>query len=407
MKKIKKAPAREAFSDLEYQSVLKCMQYYRNRKTDPPYDGIYQKKLESAFSSKMNGGFSIAVNSGSSASYIAIKSLQLKKNEKILMSPVSDSSTLLSIILAGLRPVILDSSESTYNTDIDQIKKAWRRGIKAIYLVHSYGSLCADILRIKNFCDEKNIPLIEDCSQSPFAYLELEDGERKYAGEFGHISCFSTMYRKTFNTSSSGGIVFTRNEEYYRSAVEYSDRGRRKWNIESNLRDGGDVSTISHNFNTSELNCASGISSLRRIDEAIEQRMMLVRYIIKNLSAYSKFLAVMPFPNGSSPFLVPITFTKHGIGHKKELFREFDKHEIPYAQTYPCFAYDWNITKLFFENNIFKKLTRSYSRNVSKKNAARLKANTFNIYLHEGYDCEYLDYIISCFNVLKCKKIES
>ena len=41
-----KPPFREAFGQSEYESVIECINYYRDNKEDPPYDGIYQKKLE-------------------------------------------------------------------------------------------------------------------------------------------------------------------------------------------------------------------------------------------------------------------------------------------------------------------------------------------------------------------------
>ena len=141
---------RQAFGEQEYKAVIDCMQYYRSRGIDMPYDGIYQKKFEEEFSNKMHGGFSVAVNSGSSASLIALKALELPKNSRILMSPVSDSSSFLSLCMAGYRPVILDNSSSSYNTNIDCVKSRFTKRTKAIYLVHSYG-VSADIQAISIF----------------------------------------------------------------------------------------------------------------------------------------------------------------------------------------------------------------------------------------------------------------
>ena len=123
------------------------------------------------------------------------------------------------------------------------------------------------------------IHLIEDCSQ-----LLLHTGDKGgkiYAGEYGSIACFSSMYRKTFNTSSSGGMVFSKQQLLYQKAVEYSDRGRKKWDLSMNAKDGGDIDILSHNFNTSEISCAIGLSSLERIDMAINKRCQLVEYLKK------------------------------------------------------------------------------------------------------------------------------
>ena len=393
-------PSREAFGQSEYSSVLECINYYRDNKEDPPYDGIYQKRLEQKFANKMNSGYAIAVNSGSSASYIALKAIGLKKGAKVLLSPVTDSSSFSSIILAGYKPVVLDTEVDSYNTSLEQIIKAWDRNVKAIYLVHTYGVICKDIEKIVDYCQKNKILLIEDCSQAPFAYRETQDG-KKYAGEYGSIACFSSMYRKTFNTSSSGGIVFTKHQTLYQKAVEYSDRGRKKWDLSINAKDGGDIDIISHNFNTSEISCAIGISSLERIETAINKRCKLVKYLIEHISRYNKFVKLMDFPTGSSPFLVPITFTEQGSTLRNKLFREFEGKNIPFAKSYPCFVHDWKIVKKFYSKKSIMGLNNILRKNVYQENASKLKQNTFNLYLHENYTEEYLNYVLTCFECLQ------
>ena len=183
----------------------------------------------------------------------------------------------------------------------------------------------------------------------------------------GHIACCSTMYRKTVNTSSSGSIIFTR-VTTYRKVIEFSDRGRQKWNVNNDPRDGGNIDVISHNFNTSEFSCAVGIASLNRSEEVIEKRYMLVKYLIKHLSCYKDFLRVMEFPEGSSPFLLPVMFTEKGLRYREDIYSKLEEKKIPYAGSYPCFAYDWKFTTMLFNRNIFDKLFRRYQRKVHQKN---------------------------------------
>ena len=100
MKKIVKPPNRYAFGKEEIEAIKECIQYYQNLETDPPYDGFYQKRFEDDFSKKMGGGFALAVSTGSSACFLAIKALELPKGSSVLMSPVTDTSTLSSILLS-------------------------------------------------------------------------------------------------------------------------------------------------------------------------------------------------------------------------------------------------------------------------------------------------------------------
>ena len=334
-------PDRLAFGTNERNMVIECLNYYESLAQDPPYSGHFQQRFESDFSSKMHGGHSLAVSSGSNASYIAIRSLELPKNKnKILMSPVTDTSSLISILLAGYTPIILDTQRYSYNTSLEQVLDAYRSDVGAIYLVHSYG-VNSDVVNISNFCKSKNIKLIEDCSQSPFASVDANS----YVGSYGDIGIFSTMYRKSLHTSSSGGVLFTKSLDLYHTIVEYSDRGRAKWDSSTSKFDEGNVKKLSLNFNTSEFACATGIASLARITSTTSRRMSLVKRLVRNLLPVNKYLDVMTFPEGSSVFLVPIILTFDGQQNRTKLFDMLTENSIPYAPEYHCFAYDWALAK--------------------------------------------------------------
>ena len=392
MEAILKPNFRKAFGKCEEKALLECIQYYRNRDEDPPYDGYFQKKYQSSYSEKMGGGYSIAINTGSSACYLAILSLELDKGSKVLLSPVTDTSSLISIIMAGLKPVIVDTKSDSYNASLNEFMEAYSDDVSAIYLVHTYGSP-ADIVSISDFCKRKKIKLIEDCSQSPFAYVNI-NGDKKFVGSFGDVAATSTMYRKTLQTSSSGGIFYTKNYNLYKVALEYSDRGRPKWDSKFNPREPGNVSRIGLNLNTSEFSCSIGLASLARVDEAIETRTKLISYLYKGIKGKQNIFKGMDFPIGSSPFLVPIIINLEYKREIKNFLYQLKKYEIPHSYPYNCFVYDWEITKSHIKDTFFQRLIRKGKRNIYSNNAEIVKSSTINIFLHEGYTEEYVDYIV-------------
>ena len=137
-----KSPSpREAFGDNEISNIYKFVDYYRSKKADPPYDGKFQREYENNFSLKMGEeGFACAVSTGSSACFLAIQSLELPKNSRVLVSPVSDSSSLIGILLAGLKPILVDTQEESYNSGLKEFQEAYSSDVSAIYLVHTYGN---------------------------------------------------------------------------------------------------------------------------------------------------------------------------------------------------------------------------------------------------------------------------
>jgi len=387
-----KAPYRNAFGAAERDAIREMLDYYKGAAQDPPYYGLYQQRFEAKFSDSMGKGFALAVNSGSSATYVAIKALELPLGSSILMSPVTDTSTLISIILAGHNPVIVDTSSDSYNANVSCFEHAYGSDVTAAYLVHAYGNP-SDLANISRLCDAKGIKLIEDCSQAPFA----RTSENQLVGTVGAVSIFSTMYRKSLHTSSSGGLVYTNDHDVYKRAVEYSDRGRPKWDKNHDGRMPGDCLRLSHNFNTSELACAVGLASLSRIEETIKKRQYVSQLLCSQLKAYSDHLSPMEHAGGSSPFLLPLIFTGSET-KRKLLFAQLQECSIPFAPRYNCFAYEWPITKNFLRPGLLSRLRRFPKKWIYSDKAALLQQSAFNLFINEEYDSAYVEFILSAFS---------
>ncbi len=67
--------------------------------------------------------------------------------------------------------------------------------------VHLYGQ-CADAIRLKRFCDENGILLIEDAAQAHGATIE-----GKIAGSIGHAAGFSFYPGKNLGALGDGGAI--------------------------------------------------------------------------------------------------------------------------------------------------------------------------------------------------------
>lgn len=214
-----KIPPRQAFGKKEIKALLNVIKYYSKKKIDPGYNGKFEKKLCKLFAEMMNGGYADAVSSGTSATYVALNSLGLKKNSEILISPVTDSGPLNSIILSNFKARLMDSEKKSYNVSLNQLKKRITKNTKAVILMHIAGQ-ASQVGKIKKYLKKKQIFLIEDCSQAPFAKcdfckVQCLSCKKKYVGEFGDISLFSTMFSKTISSCGSAGLVFTKKKKLF------------------------------------------------------------------------------------------------------------------------------------------------------------------------------------------------
>ena len=161
-------PFRGAFGVEEEAILQEAIRYYRDNQVDPPYDGIYEKKFCSDFSNFMGGGYADAVSSGTAACFIAIAALNLPKGSDVLISPVTDSGPLNSIIMLGLKPILMDSSPNSYNIGVEQFLERITPNTSAVFVVHSAGEPVA-IDEITKVARQKGIKIVEDCSQAPGA----------------------------------------------------------------------------------------------------------------------------------------------------------------------------------------------------------------------------------------------
>jgi len=224
------------------------------------YNGPEEEAYCREFAEYMGQGYADAVNSGTSAVYVALCALNLKPFSEVVASPVTDPGGLMPIALLNCIPVIADASPGRYNTDAKQIEKMLTPRTSAILAAH-IGGEPADIKNIVDLAKKRNIPVVEDCAQSHHAKL---DGQ--LVGTFGDIGAFSTMYGKHHCTGGQGGLVYTKSEELYWNIRRAADRGK-----PFGLSESGNV-VASLNFNSDELACCIGRAQLKKLPAFVEGR---------------------------------------------------------------------------------------------------------------------------------------
>ena len=375
----KKMPARRAMGELERKKFSEVLPYYDKLGEDPPYDGFFQKEFERKFSDNMSGGFSKAVSTGSIACYVGVKSLNLPASSEVIFSPVSCSGSLFAITEANLKPVIVDSMPDSFNTSWKYIKQAINRKTSALFLSH-IGGIPLDMEEIVYECNKLGLPVIEDCSQAPFARVLTNkksniDGvsENCYVGTYGAISVFSTMYRKNLQTGGSGGVVFTKNRDIYNQIIMQTDRGRPKWRDGYTGRDPGDCEFSAQNFNTDEFSSAIGIASLERIQETISKRLSFMDIFSEKIKDLNNHITNASYPRGTSPFLLPMILNEKYIGEKEKIAAMISSEGIDLSPRYDCVVCQWSIVK------------KLKIRVIDNFNVNKMKSQSFNLFLNENY----------------------
>ncbi len=266
--------------------------------------------FESDFASKFGSRYAVMVNSGSSANLLAVAALfykkenPLKAGDEVIVPAVAWSTTYYPLLQYGLRPIFLDVELETLNMDISQLEKAITPKTRAIMAVNALGNPC-DLEVIQACCKKHNLYLIEDNCESMGASIN-----GKQCGTFGDIGTFSTFFSHHISTME-GGVCVTENKELADLLISLRAHGwTRHLPEDTQIFQKNDDPFLEsyrfilpgYNVRPGELNGATGIEQLKKLDYLIQMRRQNAslwqslfsedeRFIIQQENGYSSWFA--------------------------------------------------------------------------------------------------------------------
>ena len=101
-------------------------------------DGPEVKIFEKNFSKFIKRKYSIAVSNGTAALEIAIKALDIKKNDEVIIPDFTIISNALAVIKQHAKPVLVDCDLLSWNMKISEIEKKITKKTKALLITHIY-----------------------------------------------------------------------------------------------------------------------------------------------------------------------------------------------------------------------------------------------------------------------------
>jgi dTDP-4-amino-4,6-dideoxygalactose transaminase len=232
--------------------------------------GEYTRQFEQMFASCVGVKHAIAVNSGTSALEITVRTQHLHRQDEVIIPTNTFAATAAAVIFAGARPVITDVNAKSLTIDGDIVKKAISKKTRAVVAVHIGGLVCPDIENIREICEEHGITLIEDAAHAHGSKM----GDRS-AGSFGAAGAFS-FYPTKIITSGEGGIITTDSDAIASNASILRDQGKESFS-------GNNIVAIGYNWRIPEISAALGILQLKRLTEFITRRNSIAKLYDRGL----------------------------------------------------------------------------------------------------------------------------
>ena len=225
--------------------------------------------FENNFAKYFNRKFGISVSTGSVALDLALKTLNLNKNDEVLVTPRSYIASASCVVSQNLKPIFVDVDLNSQNISFEDLKRKISKKTKAIILVHLAGFPC-EMNKILKICKKHRIKIIEDCSQAHGAKYDS-----KFVGSFGDISIWSFCNDKIMSTGGEGGMILTNNINYFKKIFALKDCGKNIDKIRNSkfkpqfqwIHD-----SIGSNYRMTEMQAAIGIYQLQNLNKWVKKR---------------------------------------------------------------------------------------------------------------------------------------
>jgi len=231
--------------------------------TQGPLVDVFEKAVADYVGVK----YAVAFSSGTAALHGAYFAAGVGQGDEIITSPLTFAATANAALYLGGRPVFADIDESTLCLDPEEAIKKLTQRTRAVVPV-SYAGYPVDIKAFRNAMPEMLI--IEDASHALGG-----DRDGKKVGKDADMTVFSFHPVKHI-TTGEGGIVVTDNGEFADRMRLFRSHGITKDPEKMFLKDQGpwyyEMQELGYNYRLTDIQCALGISQLKKLDAGIARR---------------------------------------------------------------------------------------------------------------------------------------
>jgi len=353
---------RQSIDNKDIQSVTKVLK--SAFLTQGPIVNKFENKLKFFLKAK----FAVAVSSGTSALDVAAKVLNWKKNDIIVVSPITFLSSANCIEKTNATTHFIDINYEDYTIDLNKLEKAlknFKKNIKAV-IITDYAGHPADWKRLYYLKKKYNFYLINDNCHALGSSI---DGDRGYAVKYADIVTLSFHPVKSI-TTGEGGALLTNNKNFYKEAVLIRSHGiiRSK---KLSLKHGPwyhEMQYIGSNYRMSDINAALGLSQISKLKKFVKKRNYIANFYNKIFNDTEKFKIPKLKSNIKHSYhLYPllVNFDKFKIS-KKKLFNEFKKYKINLQVHYiPINTQPYYVRKYGFKKKDFQNSIKFYNQEIS------------------------------------------
>ena len=293
-------------------------------------DGFYVNKFEKKIKKYTNSNNAISVINGTAALHLALKLLDVKKNDEVLLPAITFVATANAVSYCGAIPHFLDSELDTFGIDVLKLEKylskkckivngecfnkSSKRRIRAIVAVHIFGNPM-NIEKLIKVAKKFKLKIIEDAAEGLGSYYK-----NIHVGNFGDIGVLSFNGNKVI-TTGGGGILLIKSNKIAIKAKHLSTTAKKKHKWEY-FHD-----QIGFNYRMPNINAALGYAQIANIKKLIIAKKKLFFLYKKNFSKIKEIKFIIPnLFCKSNHWLNTIFLHKSNIFKRNQILKELHKN---------------------------------------------------------------------------------
>ena len=318
------------------------------------------KNFEEKTASYLNINYALGVNSGTSALDIALKCIDVKKDDEVIIPALTYIATGNAVLYNNGTPIFVDIDD-TLNIDTSLIEEKITDKTRAIINI-DFGGNASNYNELLRISKKHDIHLIVDGAQS-------------FGSEYHGVKCCThgdvnttSFHAAKILTTIEGGMVFTNDMDLYLKAHAIRNQGESSKYIHSYL---------GNNYRMMDLIATIGSSQLNRFEDTLSERRAKVAYYKEHLknAEYPKEL-----PNTINCYFFFLIL----VDNRNKLNNYLNKNGIETRITYPL---------PINEQPTF----RSFSKETLTM-AKKISESVISLPIHYKITREEQDYIIKIIN---------
>ncbi len=232
---------------------------------------LFEKKMAQYTGAR----FAVATMNGTAALHISLIIAGVKADDEVIVPSLTFIAPVNVVKYVNANPVFMDAdkyfnidakktmafieNETIYKNGFTYNKKTGQK-ISAIIPVHVFGN-AVWLDELVEICNQRNINIIEDATESLGTRYTKGDYAGKYTGTVGNLGCISFNGNKII-TTGGGGMILTDNEEYAKKARYLTTQAK-----DDEIRYVHNA--IGYNHRMTNVLAAIGVAQLERLDEYI------------------------------------------------------------------------------------------------------------------------------------------